>query len=92
MPGDLRERVLRAATEAGLDAVGIASAEPFEDTRGVLEQRKAEGLHGGMAFTYRNPVRSTDVGHALEGAQSLVVAALGYRRRPDADAPWPPPE
>jgi epoxyqueuosine reductase len=68
--------------DAGLTAVGITTAERFEDTRLTLEQRKAAGLHGGMAFTYRNPARSTDPGRALVGARSLVVGALGYLRDP----------
>ena len=33
-----------------------------------------------MAFTYRNPDRSTDPSRTLRGARSLVVGALGYRR------------
>jgi epoxyqueuosine reductase len=37
-----------------------------------------------MAFTYRNPDRSTDPGRALPGATALVVGALHYRR---TDAP-----
>ena len=62
----------------GLDALGVAKAEPFEGTLAILEQRKSEGLHGGMAFTYRNPARSTDPTRALPRAQSLIVAAKGY--------------
>jgi epoxyqueuosine reductase len=68
--------------EAGLDAIGVAPAEPFLDTRRHLEERKAAGLHGGMAFTYRDPRRSTDPGAALPGARALVVGARAYRRRP----------
>jgi epoxyqueuosine reductase len=75
----------------GLDAVGICSAEPFTDTRAALEERRTQGLHGGMAFTYRNPERSTDPDRTLAGARSLVVAARRYpsdvppsTSRPDA--------
>ncbi|MBJ7308515.1 MAG: DUF1730 domain-containing protein, partial [Acidimicrobiia bacterium] len=67
-----------AATAAGLVALGIAAVEPFEDTREALESRKAAGLHGGMAFTYRDPPRSTDPARILDGARSLVVGALPY--------------
>lgn len=74
--------------EAGLDAVGVAGAEPFDDTRRVLEERRAAGLHGGMQFTYRKPARSTDPSATLPGARSLVVGALGYRRAaPGGTAP-----
>ena len=67
-----------AATAAGLVALGIAAVEQFEDTREALESRKAAGLHGGMAFTYRDPQRSTDPARILDGARSLVVGALPY--------------
>jgi epoxyqueuosine reductase len=66
--------------EHGLDAVGVASAAPFATTRRHLERRKAAGLHGGMAFTYRRPERSSDAGAALPGARALVVGARSYRR------------
>ena len=71
---------------AGLDAVGVATAEPFEGTRVELERRKAAGLHGGMHFTYGRPERSTRPDAALPGARSLVVGARGYRR---SDPPAP---
>ena len=73
---------------AGLCAIGIASAVPFSDTREVLEDRKAAGLHGGMAFTYRNPARSTDPSRTLPGARSLIVGAYDYHRT----APPRPPD
>jgi len=63
---------------AGLDAVAVASAEPFVEVRTTLVHRKARGLHGGMAFTYRNPERSTDPGRSVSGARSLVVGARSY--------------
>jgi epoxyqueuosine reductase len=74
----LAEEIRALGLGAGLDAVGIATAEPFDDVRHVLEQRKRDGLHGGMAFTYRRPERSTDAGAALAGARALVVGARSY--------------
>jgi len=71
---------------AGLCAVGAANASPFDDVRTEIERRRAEGLHGGMQFTYRNPARSTDPQHVLPGAESLVVGAYDYQR----EAPTPP--
>jgi epoxyqueuosine reductase len=82
---DLRERAIAAGMAAGLDAIGVASAEPFPDVRAILEDRRSSGLHGGMAFTYRNPARSTDPARSLPGSQALVVGALGYRRSTDDD-------
>jgi epoxyqueuosine reductase len=79
---DVRARGLAA----GLDAVGVASAEPFEGTRRDLEERRAAGLHGGMHFTYGDPARSTDPARSVPGARSIVVGARRYRR---ADPPPP---
>ncbi|MPY92751.1 MAG: tRNA epoxyqueuosine(34) reductase QueG [Acidimicrobiia bacterium] len=70
----------------GLDAVGVARAEVFASTREALEQRRAQGLNGSMGFTYRNPERATDPRRLLRDAHTLVVGAIGYRRR----APLPP--
>lgn len=74
LAGELRQIGL----VAGLDAVGIAAAEPFTGTRGHLERRKRAGLHGTMNFTYRNPARSTEPGRIIAGARSLVVGARRY--------------
>ena len=76
---ELTARVLEVGRGAGLDAVGVAPATPFTRAREALEQRKREGLHGGMAFTYKNPARSTDPEAALEGARAIVVGARSYR-------------
>jgi epoxyqueuosine reductase len=69
---------------AGLDVVRVAEAAPFESTCRDIEQRKAAGLHGGMAFTYGKPQRSTTPAWALPGARTLVVGARAYGRRPGA--------
>lgn len=70
----------------GLDALGVAAAEPFTSTRQDLEDRKAAGLNGSMQFTYRKPSRSSDPSVTLATAASLVVAAHRYHR---ADSPSP---
>jgi len=64
--------------QAGLTAVGFTHAEPFDEARVTLIERKAAGLHGGMQFTYRNPERSTTPTRILESAQSLIVGAWPY--------------
>jgi len=79
-----------AGLGAGLDVVEVASAEPFVDVRETLERRKAAGLHAGMAFTYRQPARSTDPGTALPSARALVVGARSYLVDPPADTPGGP--
>lgn len=84
---DLARRALDAGRAGGLDAVGVAGAEPFADTRHHLEHRKAAGLDGGMAFTYRNPARSTDPRRVLPSARALVAGARAYG---GGDLPAPP--
>lgn len=83
------EELRAAGLAAGLDVVEVATAEPFVDVRRDLEERKAEGLHGGMAFTYLRPGRSTDPAQALPDAAALVVGARGYLSERDA-ADGPP--
>ena len=65
----------------GLDSVGFAKAEIFTSTKENLIERKREGLHGGMQFTYRNPERSTDPSRTLEEAQTIIVGARSYWRQ-----------
>lgn len=76
-----RDALLAVGSSAGLDAIGVAGAHPFDDVRTEIERRRDEGLHGGMQFTFRNPARSTDPTRILVGARSLVV---GARRTPAA--------
>jgi epoxyqueuosine reductase len=83
----LRSELLALARSAGLDEVGVCSAIPFVEARRTLEARHEAGLSGGMAFTYRNPARSTDPSATLPGARSLIVGALHY----DAEVPPRPP-
>lgn len=82
----LSDELVELGRSSGLDAVGVAAVEPFSGTRHDLEQRKADGLHGGMAFTYKDPVRSSDPTGVLPQARSLVVGARSYRRE-DPPAP-----
>ncbi len=78
---DLSVAVLEAGRAAGLDRVGITTAEVLEPARTVLHRRKAAGLAGSMQFTYRNPDRSTDPSRALPGAERIVAGAKGYLRQ-----------
>jgi epoxyqueuosine reductase len=90
VPTELRDELAEIGRTHGLEKVGFCSAAVFADTRAVLHERRDEGLHATMQFTYRNPDRSTDPGRALPGARSLVVGALSYRRvSPRADEPGP---
>jgi epoxyqueuosine reductase len=72
--GELRS----LAGEHGIRHLGVAPATVLDRARRVLVERRAAGLDAGMAFTYRNPDRSTDPQRALPGARSIIVAALSY--------------
>ena len=74
----LRRAVEDALVDAGIDAVGVTSVEPFTEVRRDLEDRRSRGQHAGMSFTFRNPRRSTEPARLLRDARSLVVGALGY--------------
>jgi epoxyqueuosine reductase len=73
--------------EHGIEHLGVAPADVLTRARGILHQRKAAGLHAGMAFTYRNPDRSTDPQRAVEGARCVIVGARAYLA--DATPPRP---
>lgn len=79
----LADAVVAVGRAAGLAAVGVAPAEPFDSTRRHLEERRAAGLAGSMQFTYRNPERSTTPRATLPTARALVVGALGYGGQPE---------
>lgn len=73
-PDELRAR----AVELGLGALGFTTAEPFRDTLEHLVSRKEAGLASDMAFTYRNPERSTAPERIVAGARTLIVGAWPY--------------
>ena len=77
--GTLAAELRALGRKIGLAEIGFARAEPFVGTEQHLRDRKAQGLHGGMHFTYSDPDLSTDPGRSLEGAESLVVGILDYR-------------
>jgi epoxyqueuosine reductase len=73
------------AEEVGLDVVGAAPAEPYEDTERHIRDRKARGLFADMRFTMAQPDVSCHPESLLTGARTVVSAALCYY------APGPPP-
>jgi len=74
------DALVAVGLRAGLDAVGVCDASPFEAAASALHRRKRDGLHGGMQFTYRNPDRSADPSRTLPGATALVVGALDFHQ------------
>ena len=75
---------------SGLDHIGVAPASVMHRARTALHTRKGAGLHDTMQFTYRNPERSTDPGRAVQGAQSVLVAARSYAMQEPPTSPSTP--
>jgi epoxyqueuosine reductase len=70
--------VQRVSAELGLDAVGVARAEPYDATERHIRERRARGLFGRLRFTTVRPEVSCHPERLLEGARSVVSAALCY--------------
>jgi epoxyqueuosine reductase len=76
----------RLAVQLGLDAVGAAPAEPYEETERHIRERRARGLFARMRFTMAQPEVSCHPESLLHGARSVVSAALSYYAPgPDAE-------
>src|SRR5262245_23893454 len=70
--------VRRRAVELGLDAVGVTRAEAYDATERHIRERRARGLFGRMRFTMAQPEVSCHPEALLEGARTVVSAALCY--------------
>ncbi|HKT45779.1 MAG TPA: tRNA epoxyqueuosine(34) reductase QueG [Gaiellaceae bacterium] len=70
--------VQELAEELGLDAVGVARAEPYGDTERHIRERRARGLFADMRFTMARPEESCHPERLLPGARTVVSAALCY--------------
>ena len=75
------------ADELGLDVVGAAPVAPYDETERHIVERRARGLFGSMRFTMARPEVSCHPETLLDGARTVVSAALCYY----APAPEPGP-
>jgi epoxyqueuosine reductase len=75
------------AEQHDISHVGVCGAGTLERARAELIRRKAAGLHDGLQFTYKNPIRSTDPQRAVVGARAVLVGARSYY----SDTPAAPP-
>jgi epoxyqueuosine reductase len=64
--------------ELGLDAIGAAPAEPYEETERHIRERRERGLFADMRFTMAQPEVSCHPERLLPGARTVVSAALCY--------------
>jgi epoxyqueuosine reductase len=77
----------RLSAELGLDVVGATPAEPYDATERHIRERRERGLFADMRFTMARPEESCHPERLLEGARTVVSAALCYY----AEAPDPEP-
>ncbi len=71
-------RLARLAAELGIDVVGAAPAEPYTETERHIAERRARGLFADMRFTMAQPEVSCHPERMLDGARTVVSAALCY--------------
>jgi epoxyqueuosine reductase len=66
------------ADELGIDVVGAAPAEPYDETERHIADRRARGLFADMRFTMARPEVSCHPETLLSNARTVVSAALCY--------------
>src|SRR6478736_676035 len=72
------DELARLGEELGLDAVGAAPVAPYAETERHIRERRARGLFADMRFTMARPEVSCHPEALLEGARTVVSAALCY--------------
>jgi len=73
-----RVNLQELAQELGLDAIGVARAEPYVEAERHILDRRARGLFADMKFTMARPEESCHPERLLPGARTVVSAALCY--------------
>jgi epoxyqueuosine reductase len=68
----------RLAEEVGLDVVGAAPVSAYEKTEQHIRERREHGLFADMRFTMSRPEVSCHPESLLDGARTVVSAALCY--------------
>lgn len=70
------------ASTLGFDRCGIARCRPLEERRDQLQQWLDQGHHGGLTYMERNLDKRLDPTLLVEGARSIIVCAISYKRPP----------
>lgn len=71
-----KQAIIAYAKEIGIDKIGFASAEPFEDLKERLMEHREKGYESG--FEEPDLDKRTQPELLLEGARSLISIALAY--------------
>jgi epoxyqueuosine reductase len=77
-PRIARSALERLADDLGIDVIGAAPAEPYEQTELTIRERRARGLFADMRFTMSRPDVSCHPEQLLQSARTVVSAALCY--------------
>jgi epoxyqueuosine reductase len=68
----------RLASELGLDVVGAAPVAAYDETEAHIRERSSRGLFADMRFTMARPEVSCHPELLIDGARTVVSAALCY--------------
>lgn len=71
-----KQAIMEYAARIGIDKIGFASADPFEELRERLLQHREKGYESG--FEEPDIEKRVDPGRSLTGAKSLIAIALAY--------------
>ncbi len=74
---------LTAIAERAGAVVGVTDLAPFPAEAAELKARVAEGLHGGLSFTFARPDLASTPAESFPWASSIVVVAAPYLRDGD---------
>jgi epoxyqueuosine reductase len=74
------------AEKLGIDAIGAAPAEPYDETEKHIRERREHGLFADLRFTMAQPEVSCHPESLLDDARTVISAALCYY------APGPEPD
>ena len=72
--------IRRKAQELGFDALGIARCRPLEIQRKAFDRWLDKGYDGSLGYLRRNVDKRFDPALLFEGARSVVVCAISYKR------------
>jgi epoxyqueuosine reductase len=75
----LSTELIRAhAAVLGFDAIGFAEATELSDEKEKLGRWLAEGMHAGMGWMERDPLRRSDPRRVLPGARTVIILLKNY--------------
>ncbi len=77
-PEEIRARLIAAAHEQGISAIGFASVDPTTEDRQRLLEWLSRGYQASMKWMNRDPERRADVQRVLPGAQTVISIAVNY--------------